>query len=418
MRKPVQALAAVAATGTLLLAACSATPSGAANKSSKSSTKAPIKIALIDSTTGVAGPQYAKAPSGFLARIAEQNAKGGVHGHKIEPIVINDAGHFTAETSIMQTAVETKGAFGVVGVTPFMFAGYRWLQQNHVPVTGATSDGPEWFEPQNTNMFGSDTGGGTAKFAAQTTSYKLFQLVGGKKASIAALGYSISPSSAQAAKNDAIAATHAGLSAPYLNTSVTFGSTDFTSEALAIKQSGANLVVPSMDGNSNFALIQDLKNAGAKVTGVLATGLEPTVIGSPSWTALQGSYFFQAWVPTQLHTKATKAFQSALQKYEHIPPKTFPDWAQYESWLGADLMIKGLQLDGPNPTKTGVIAKLRKVTNYNGGGLITKPINYKTIQHRAGPSCLYVLKAVKSGFTPVKKPICGSKIVPGTGTSS
>lgn len=418
MRKPVQALAVAAATGTLFLGAWSATPAGAAHKSSKSSTKAPIKIALIDSTTGVAGPQYVKAPSGFLARIAEQNAKGGVHGHKIDPIVINDAGHFTAETSIMQSAVETKGAFGIVGVTPFMFAGYRWLQQNHIPVTGATSDGPEWFEPQNTNMFGSDTGGGTANFAAQTTTYKLFKMIGGKKASIASLGYGVSPSSSQAAKNDAIAAKYAGLSAPYLNTSVTFGSTNFTSEALQIKQSGANIVVPAMDGNSNFALIQDLKNAGAKVTGALVTGLEPTVVGSPSWTALQGSYFYQVWVPAQLHTKATKNFQSALKKYEHIPTKTFPDWAQYESWLGADLMIKGLELDGPNPTRAGVIAKLRKLKKYTGGGLIPKPIDYQTIQHHAGPSCLYVLKAVKSGFTPLKKPICGSKIIPGTGTSS
>ena len=28
----------------------------------------------------------------------------------------------------------------------------------------------------------------------------------------------------------------------------------------------------------------------------------------------------------------------------------FPNFSQYESWLGADLMIKGIQLAGSNPT--------------------------------------------------------------------
>lgn len=415
MRLPIRAVAVMAATGVLLLAVSGTTPAGAATKSS---TKAPITIALLDSTTGPAGPQYARAPEGFLARIALQNAEGGVDGHKLVPVVVNDAGQFTQETSIVQSAVETKGAFGVVSVTPFMFEAYRWLQQQGIPVTGSSSDGPEWSEPQNDNMFASDTGNITPESKADTAVAKLFVDAAGKHASVAALGYSISPLSSQAAKDAAASAKHAGLQAPYLNTSVTFGATAFTTEALAIKQSGANVVVPEMDANSNFALIQDLKNAGAKFTGVLATGLEPTIVGSSSWAGLQGMYFFQAWVPTQLHTAATTAFQAALLKYEHVPTKTFPDYAVYESWLGADLMIEGLKLDGPNPTRTGVIAKLRKVTDYDGAGLLSHPIDYATLMKKPGPTCLYALKAATSGFTPVDTtPICGT-VIPGTGTGS
>ena len=44
---------------------------------------------------------------------------------------------------------------------------------------------------------------------------------------------------------------------------------------------------------------------------------------------------------------------AALEKYEHFGKSRFPTFAQYESWAVPDLMIKGLQLSGPNPTSSG-----------------------------------------------------------------
>ncbi len=70
--------------------------------------------------------------------------------------------------------------------------------------------------------------------------------------------------------------------------------------------------------------------------------------------------------------------QSALEKYEHFTPSEFPNFSQYESWLGADLMIKGLELAGKNPTQAGVIHALRNLKSYNGNGLLPETINYST----------------------------------------
>jgi hypothetical protein len=53
--------------------------------------------------------------------------------------------------------------------------------------------------------------------------------------------------------------------------------------------------------------------------------------------------------------------QTALEKYEHFGPAEFPSFSQYESWLGADLMIKGLEATGKNPTPSGGIYALRSV---------------------------------------------------------
>lgn len=412
-------VAGVAVAG-LVLAACSSSSSSSSSSSTSkaAASKSPITIALLDSTTGPAGPEFVRAPQGFLARIALQNAEGGVDGHRLVPVIVNDGGNFSQETSIVQSAVETKGAFGLVVFTPFFFAGYRWTVQNGIPVTGGSEDGPEWEDPQNSNLFPSDANPIDENHPNVATAKEL-ELAGGPHASVAALGYGISPLSSQAAINTVAAAKAAGLKAPYLNTSIAFGATDFTSEALAIKQSGANVVAPEMDVNSNFALIQALKQTGAHITGIMPTGLGPSAITSPAWTDLQGTLFTQTFVPVQLHTKATEAFQAALQKYEHLSASDFPDYAVYETWLGADLMIKGLELDGPNPTRAGVIDKLRHLTHFTGGGLLPTPMDYQTLLTKPGPECGYILRAEKTGFVPVDtKPICGAPLLHTSSSSS
>src|ERR1019366_7654877 len=90
------------------------------------------------------------------------NAQGGVNGHPLVPIVINDQGSTTQVATATQQAI-SDGVIGIVNVTPFFFAAYKYPQQAGIPVTGGSFDGPEWGQQPNTNMFQSD---GTATSAA------------------------------------------------------------------------------------------------------------------------------------------------------------------------------------------------------------------------------------------------------------
>ena len=109
--------------------------------------------------------------------------------------------------------------------------------------------------------------------------------------------------------------------------------------------------------------------------------------------------------------------QAALEKYEHFKSSDFPTFSQYESWLGADLMIKGLQLAGKNPTRSAVISDLRHVKAYNGNGLLPETINYTNdFGKDLAKSCGWYMIAEKNGFTPASTtPTCGTDI-PGTTT--
>ena len=108
-----------------------------------------------------------------------------------------------------------------------------------------------------------------------------------------------------------------------------------------------------------------------------------------------------------------------MEKYAHFSKSDFPTFSQYEAWAGADLMIKGLQLAGANPTRAAVIKDLRGLKSYNANGLLPQSINYSTIfGHDPAQECSWVVQAEKSGFKVASsKPFCGTDL-PGTSTAT
>jgi branched-chain amino acid transport system substrate-binding protein len=378
---------------------------------------APITIAMITSLTGEGSAEFSQAPAGFNARIAMQNAEGGVNGHKLVGLVLDDETSPTAIATAVQDAL-SKGAFGIVSTSPLFFLAAKTPQQQGVPVTGGFFDGPEWGTQPYTNMFASDAGSVDPKYPVNTGFGTFIKQRGGKV--LCTYGYGISPSSTRSAIGTADSFQRQGGKIGELDTSIPFGSVAMTTEALVAKQKGCDTFYAGLDDNSNFALAAALKEAGVKPkVMVFPTGFESQLVHSPSWGAVQGSYFDSEFRPFQLPDAGTRQMQSALEKYEHFTNGQFPNFSQYESWLGADLMIQGLLHAGNNPTQAGVIHALRSIKSYNGNGLLPETINYSTIfGHDVSKACGWYMIAKPNGFVPASSsPYCGTDI-PGTTTAS
>jgi branched-chain amino acid transport system substrate-binding protein len=404
-------LAVMAAATGLPLAVISASAAPA------SASPAPITIAYISSITGPGGSQDGTSPAGFKARIAMQNAQGGVNGHKLVPLVIDDQTNPSNIATAVQSAI-SKGAFGIVSQSPLFFLAAKYPHQAGMPVTGSYDDGPEWGTQPYTNMFASDNGSVDPKYPVNNQIAKFIKAHGGTN--LGAYGYGISPSSSRAAIGVSRAFTSVHGKTGVLNTSVPFGSVDFTSDALTAKQKGVNAIVPALDGNSNYALATALKQAGVKTKAVVfATGYGPAVVKSPAWNNVQGAYFLSLFRPWTLPNAGTRQMQAAMEKYEHFSKTDFADFGQSEAWAGADLMIKGLQMAGANPTRAKVIADLRHLKSYNDNGMLPITLNYtNNFGHDPAQECAWFVKATKSGFVPVSStPVCGTDL-PGTSTAS
>ncbi|HXY28130.1 MAG TPA: ABC transporter substrate-binding protein [Acidimicrobiales bacterium] len=396
-------------TGIAGISVAAAAPAGA------QPSRAPITIALITSLTGPAGSEFSATPAGFNARIALQNAEGGVNGHKIVGIVVDDQ---TTNTATATQDALAKGAFGLVSVDPLFFLAAKYPQEQGVPVTGSYLDGPEWGEQPYTNMFSADDGSVDPKYPVNTMISSFMRAHGGTV--LGSYGYGITPTSARAASEVADAFQREGGTVGVLDTTVPFGTVDFTSTSLTAKQKGVNAVNAGLDNNSEFALATALHQAGVKPKVVVfPNGYESDVVGSPAWQDIQGVYFVTEFRPYSLPNAATRQMQAAMERYAGYTSKDFPSFPTYEGWLGADLMIKGLEAAGSNPTRAGVINALRKVKSYNGNGILPQTFNYSTdFGHDPASLCSWFLRAEPSGFVPVSsKPWCG-RDVPGTSTAS
>ena len=409
----VRAVAVLAAAVVGLPLSLMATTTAPASAATSSGT--PITIAYVTDLTGEGGSENSTSPAGFNARIALQNAEGGVNGHKLVGLVIDDQ---TSPTEIATAVQEADSkAFGIVSQSPLMFLAAKYPNQAGVPVTGTYDDGPEWGTQPYTNMFASDEGSVNPKYPVNTQIGNFLKAHGGTV--LGSYGYGISPSSSRAADPDGGFVQHAGGKVGVLDTTVPFGSVAFTAEALVAKQKGVNTMVPAMDANSNYALAEALKQAGVKLKATLyATGYEPDVIKSPAWADLQGAYFLSPFRPWPLPNAGTQQMQAAMEKYAHFTKTPVPELRPVRG-VGRGRPHDQGTADGgaepdpgrrdQGPARAQVLQRQRPVAGVDQ--------LLDDLRARHSPTCAWVMQAEKTGFTAISsQPACGTDI-PGTSTA-
>jgi branched-chain amino acid transport system substrate-binding protein len=372
--------------------------------------KSTITLGLIVPLSGGAAPEYKGIAPAAKARIALQNAQGGVDGRQISLDIVDDATSPAQDATAAQDLL-SKGVFGVIGQSPVLFGGYKVLQKAGVPVTGGGYDGQEWGQQPNTNMF-SVTDPIDPHFPAYDGVPNFMKQHG--VTTVGTVGYSISPSSTASAKGFVVASQAVGLKKGYLDTSLPFGSVAVGPIALTLKSKGVDGMWLPLDDNTNFAIITAAKQAGVKFKVALsATGYGQALLDEPSAVAdADGTYFFATGKPVELATPGLKAYQAALAKYANFTGVPGFDW--FMGWTGADMMIKGLQMAGPNPTRKGFIDALHTVNNYDAGG-ITAPadLTLKSFGHPVAKQCAWIVQLQGTKFVPTPSdgsPTCGTMI--------
>jgi hypothetical protein len=84
------------------------------------------------------------------------------------------------------------------------------------------------------------------------------------------------------------------------------------------------------------------------------------------------------------------------------------------AYIAADLMLRGLEAVGPCPTREAFITALRNVDNYDGTGLLPKPLDLS--ESFGKPNTCYIFVRVDptgARFETVKPaPLCGKQVPP------
>ena len=364
-----------------------------------------VTVGDLTDLTGTAASSTVGASAAFNAAIDQQNAEGGVNGRKIVVVTADGGSTPAGELSASQNLVQSHHVFAVGSDTLLMSAVANFYKQNSVPVVGMGTDGgPEWYADSNFFVSWGDVT--TPLSAAQYTTFgNFFKKRGITK--VGAIGYGNVPGSATSATGFGAGAKAVGLDPTFINTSSPQGGFNAASLVLGIQNSGAQGIALYVDQQDAVSLITAAKQAGLSNVLFASNAYGQAVLADKAAaSAMNGSSVWLFQPPSELKTAATEAQAAALKKYAHLTGA--PDLLETTGWIGAQLMIKGLEVAGKNPTRSSFMTNLRQVKNWNANGLQPWSINFADYQKNIPQLCLYFAKIKNDNFVPVgTKPVCG-----------
>jgi len=396
-------LCAAVAVTLMVAAACSSSKSSGTGSSTTTGTGNPTyTVGILTDLTGPAASGNKTSVQGVQAGVV----LAAKDGYTIKYVVGDTATSPAQALSAAQKLVEQDHVLAVISVSALTFGAANYLTSQGIPVVGVAEDGPEWLTAPN--MF--SVYGPTDLSKATTLYGDFFKMEGGT--TVGALGYSISPSSAEAAKGAGVSAQAAGLKVGYINANFPFGSTNVTPVALAMKAAGVNAITASVDPNTGFSLITALRLAGVNLkVALLPTGYGGDILqaGPGAIQAGQNVYFSSSFEPIEMHTAATAQFASALKA---VGISSDPTYSEYAGYASIAMLIQGLKAAGTSPTHAALISALSGITRFDAAGLLgNRPLNVSQHQQEL---CSYMTKLSGSTFelVPGADPLCGT-VIPG-----
>ena len=332
-----------------------------------------IKIGYISSQTGPAAATHKNAHKSCQARVGAQNAQGGVNGRKLDVTYLDDK--FSDNLTAAQNLVQNENVFAVIDNSAAAYLAYRYLKENTGGMLGGGFDGTYYYDKGNENIISGLGNGSPVPGLTYDTVTKVMKQMGATK--VAAGGYGVSPSSSAAAKaTQSYGAKAVGLKSGYLNTTLPFGGTDVGPVVLGIKNSGSDGLYLPLDSDTNFAIVQQLQQNNVTMkSNVLATGYSQDLLDQPIVNTIQpNTVMFTTYRPVELGGAAIKEFRANLKKYAGLTG--VPDYGTYTGYIMCDMMIRGLEAAGKNPTRQGFYDAIRGLDGgkYKAAGLTCKPL--------------------------------------------
>jgi branched-chain amino acid transport system substrate-binding protein len=371
-----------------------------------------ITIGLITSQTGLLASSFADAAGGAIARIRLQNAEGGVDGRQIK-LVVKDDQSSPQQNELAAEEIDNSQVFGVVEDTGVDLFTDKVLNAANVPETSWVPS-PIYrndfsFEPE-------DSLNATSSPAYDWTYWgKFMKSIGVTK--LAGVTYSLAT---QAVTYVNAAAKLSGISNCYNDTSVTLGAVDFTAAVLSMKRLGCNGLYSPMVESSNVGLATGLRQGGVSLKAIYGTGYDQVILSDVAGRkAINGAYF-DSYINMTTSTPALRTMLGAIKKYDPNYKGGLPDYGTWTTYASMDLMIKGLEFAGKNPTRSSFVTNLRKVGSYNANGLFPASVSFRTFGTPAmvpKSSCMYFIQLKGSKFVSPNggKAWCGGRFaVPGT----
>lgn len=359
-------LAVMASTVACAGSAADKSSGGAGACNSAGVTADSIAVASISPLSGPSASTFAGFVDGAQARFAAENEKGGVNGRTIKLVTNDDLGDGAQQVTAARNAVQSQDAFGILHASR-VDTMFDYLASQNIPVVGYPGQ-PAYQTKLNTFGY---SGAPLIGFFSTSTAQFL------KNQGVTKLGVLANNSTGSKGGADGMikAANAIGLDVAATSFDIPLGTFDATAVAIQMKNAGVDGLYLTILTDSSLSVLKALAAQGVTMKSTWMQGLYDPNVTAQAGDLLQGvSGASIAIRPVELETDGSRAFVDAMAQHGNgIDPRAGFAGPGY---LSADLFIEGLKKAGECPTREAFISELRKVSNYEGAGLLVEPANF------------------------------------------
>lgn len=326
---------------------------------------------------------------GVKAAVAEVNAAGGINGRKLR-LVSEDDGYVPTRTvqGVRKLLTSDKiFAFTSISGTAQSEAALPLIKQSGIPTMAPVTTYEALYKPTTKNLFavGYDMSNAVEELVA-----KMADLHPGKKWAIISQDDEYGENVRQGFERAAAAKKLQIVSSQIYKK----GQTDFSSEILKVKQSGAEALMAGGVLGENVAMAKELERTGTKIPmGVTY------VSRVPASAKLMGSAGENVYTVDYVYLEASpegKAFTEKLAKYLSAEEMPKVNRYTYTGYASTRALFDAIGRCGKALTWDCTNAELAKVKNLETG--VMAPITFTPTNHLAAPK-LFLLKADPANTT-------------------
>jgi branched-chain amino acid transport system substrate-binding protein len=375
---------ALASGAALLAAGCGTSASSGSAAAGTTLTKSAIVIGNVGTYSGPSGVLNQQMPAFYQAWAAWTNARGGISGHPVKFVTIDDKNDAATAIAGVKSLVQNQKAVALVGVAE---AGLEttwasYVAQAGVPVVGGYAYTPIW--NTNPDFFLSTSDLQTAIFSGANLAKRE------GKTSYGVINCSEQSACVQAIKLHQAAATSAGLRFAYGGTAPVTAP-NYTANCLAAKNAGAQVLSVGLGGPATSLLATDCAQQGYQPTYLFnATSVTPSLLGN---AALNGAIVPLTTFPWFYHGPETAGFQQVLAKAGLSSQQDGPALAV--AFVSAQLFAQAATAAGGTLTSASLIKSLKTIKAATLGGL-APPLTFGPGAATRSASCYFVAQ-VKNG---------------------
>lgn len=340
----------------------------------------PIIVGNVGTYTGPAGGSLKNLPEGVQVWVKAVNDRGGIRGHKVQLVVVDDGGDPARHRAAVQDLVENKKVVAFLGNGEAISgqSSVEYLTQKQIAVIG-NEGGSDWFYSSPVYF---------APFPTGDTYWHSFinplaqAVIPQGKTKFGSMACVEAVTCEQGAKvwHDQGVAKKAGFE-PVYRASISLAQPDFTAECLAARRAGAQVIAITADdstvsriaascGRQDYRPVFSWVVSATKIRQVNEENLDNGVVVL--------NYF--PWLKSD--TPATVEFQTAMKKF--FKGAIEPPHAG--GWVSAKVFEKAAERTGHPEEAAGILDGLYGFKGETVGGL-TGPLTFTRGQNSPRQQC-------------------------------